>query len=56
MKISLAVWIQYANVRNRENRQTDRQTDKHQLTAKTALMHRVACFMISFVIMSELRC
>jgi len=35
LTISLAVWIQYTNV-------TDRRTDGHRATAKTALMHNVA--------------
>jgi len=33
LTISSAVWIQYTNV-------TDRQTDKHRATAKTALMQK----------------
>ena len=35
LTISLAVWIQYTNV-------TDRQTDRHRATAKTAHTHSVA--------------
>jgi len=35
LTISLAVWIQYVNL-------MDRQTDGHQPTAKTMLMHSVA--------------
>ena len=35
LTISSAVWIQYTNV-------TDRQTDRHRTTAKTALTHSVA--------------
>jgi len=34
LTISLAVWIQYMNM-------TDRQTDGHSATAKTALTHSV---------------
>jgi len=35
LTISSAVWIQYTNV-------TDRRTDGHRATAKTALTHSVA--------------
>ena len=38
LTISLAVWIQYTNV---TDKRTDRQTDRHGTTAKTALTHSV---------------
>jgi len=39
LTLSSAVWIQSTNV---TDRQTDRQTDEHRATAKTALTHSVA--------------
>jgi len=35
LTISSAFWIEYTNV-------TDRQTDRHRVTAKTAITHSVA--------------
>jgi len=43
LTISSAVWIEYTNGTDRQDRQTDRRTDGgHRAVAKTALTHSVA--------------